>query len=123
MTPVHATTSLLDTAGAEEDDALPLSHAPLGWRRTVLAVDGPDRHELALEGVLPGSVLVVTARTPFGGPLVVELGRARVALSARVAGQVVTRGYAPADDARAPLVPVMAPAEVAPGSVATGDAP
>jgi Fe2+ transport system protein FeoA len=98
MTTVPAATPLLDPIAAADGGALPLHRAPVGWRRTVVSVDGPDRAELEREGVLPGSVLVVTARTPLGGPLVVEIGRARLALSARVAGQVATRAYGPEDD-------------------------
>lgn len=101
MTTVPAEPLLLDPAGHAGDDHLPLSKAPVGWRRTVVTVDGPDRSELEREGVLQGAVVVVTARTPLGGPLVVELGRARLALSSRVAGQVTTRPYVPADDAAA----------------------
>jgi len=70
--------------------AVPLSRVPVGGRRTVLAVDGPARAELEREGVLPGSVVTVAARTPLGGPLIVELGRARLALAASVAAQVLT---------------------------------
>ena len=71
--------------------SVPLSRVAIGWRRVIEAVDGPDRAELEREGVLPGSVVVVTARTPLGGPVIVELGRARLALSAAVAAQVATR--------------------------------
>jgi Fe2+ transport system protein FeoA len=71
--------------------SVPLSRVPVGWRRVIEAVDGPDRAELEREGVLPGSVVVVTARTPLGGPVIVDLGRARLALSAAVAAQVATR--------------------------------
>jgi Fe2+ transport system protein FeoA len=80
------------------DAAIPLSRVAVGWRRVIEEVAGPDRAELEREGVLPGSVVVVTARTPLGGPVVVELGGARLALSARVAGQVVTRPLASAQD-------------------------
>jgi len=80
------------------DAPVPLSRVAVGWRRVIEAVDGPDRAELEREGVLPGSVVVVTARTPLGGPVVVELGRARLALSARVAAQVVTRPYSGSED-------------------------
>jgi Fe2+ transport system protein FeoA len=76
---------------------LPLSQAPVGWRRVVTRVDGPDRSELEREGLLPGSTVVVGARTPLGGPLIVEVGRARLALSAQVAGQVSTRAFTPLD--------------------------
>ncbi len=77
----------------EEETPIPLSRVAVGWRRVVEHVDGPDRAELEREGMLPGSVVVVTARTPLGGPVVVELGRARLALSAAVAAQVATRPF------------------------------
>lgn len=72
-------------------EAVPLSSVPVGGRRLVVAVGGPARTELEREGVLPGSVVVVVGRTPIGGPLIVRLGRARIALSADVAAQVATR--------------------------------
>ena len=78
----------------EEDGPIPLSRVAVGWRRVIASVEGPDREELGREGVLPGSVIVVTARTPLGGPVIVELGRARLALSATVAAQVATRAFA-----------------------------
>jgi len=84
---------------AHEGDApVPLSRVAIGWRRVIAHVDGPDRAELEREGVLPGSVVVVTARTPLGGPVVVELGRARLALSAKVAAQVATRPFTGTED-------------------------
>lgn len=84
---------------AHEGDApVPLSRVAVGWRRVIEGVHGPDRAELEREGILPGSVVVVTARTPLGGPVVVELGRARLALSAKVAAQVATRPFITSDD-------------------------
>ena len=80
------------------DPLLPLSRAPVGWRRVITGVSGPDQPELEREGVFPGGVVVVAARTPLGGPLVVELGRARLALSAKVAAQVETRPFTTADE-------------------------
>jgi len=80
------------------DQSLPITKAPVGWRLVITGIDGPDRPELEREGVLTGSVVVVAARTPLGGPLVVELGRARLALSARVAEQIKTRPFTPSDD-------------------------
>ena len=79
------------------DPFLPLSKAPVGWRRVITDIDGPDRSELEREGILVGSVVVVAARTPLGGPVVVELGRARLALSTKVAAQVQTRPLAASD--------------------------
>ena len=84
--PLASSSSALDSTAP--DPLLPLSKVPVGWRRVITGIDGPDRSELEREGILPGSVVVVAARTPFGGPLVVELGRARLALSTRVAAQV-----------------------------------
>ena len=69
---------------------IPLSRVPIGIRRVVRAVEGPARAELEREGILPGTVLVVGARTPFGGPIMVDVGRTRLALSSGVAAQVLT---------------------------------
>jgi Fe2+ transport system protein FeoA len=68
-----------------------LADAPVGRRLVVVGVTGSGRAELEREGVLPGRILVVVARTPLGGPVVVELGRTRLALSADVARQIVGR--------------------------------
>jgi len=83
---------------AAETAGVPLSRVPVGWRRTVLSIEGPGRDELEREGLLPGSTVVVTTRTPFGGPLVVELGRTRLAISADVAAQVSTAPSMARDD-------------------------
>jgi Fe2+ transport system protein FeoA len=96
MTTVPAATPTPVFPADEGETPVPLSRAPIGWRRVIAHVEGPDRHELEREGVLPGSVVVVTARTPLGGPVIVELGRARLALSTRVAAQVATRPFTPA---------------------------
>lgn len=85
---------------SDPGSAVPLSSVPVGWRRTVLAVEGSARAELEREGLLPGSEVVVTARTPLGGPIVVRLGRARLALSADVAAQVSTTALRPVGEPR-----------------------
>jgi Fe2+ transport system protein FeoA len=72
-------------------DTVLLAESAVGQRLSVVGVTGSGRTELEREGVLPGSVVVVVARTPLGGPVVVELGRTRLALSADVARQVVGR--------------------------------
>jgi Fe2+ transport system protein FeoA len=79
---------------ATSDEPASLAHAPIGWRRRVVSVDDVAREELEREGLLPGAVVVVTARTPLGGPVLVELGRARLALSASVARLVATEPWA-----------------------------
>ncbi|HEU0244430.1 MAG TPA: FeoA family protein [Candidatus Limnocylindrales bacterium] len=81
---------------ATADEPSSLARAPIGWRRRVIAVDDVAREELEREGLLPGAVVVVTARTPLGGPVVVELGRARLALSASVARMVATEPWSDA---------------------------
>ena len=78
---------------ATSDEPASLARSPIGWRRRVVAVDDAAREELEREGLLPGAVVVVTARTPLGGPVVVELGRARLALSASVARLVSTEPW------------------------------
>jgi len=60
----------------------------------VVAVDPGDAAELAREGLLPGSLVTVATRTPLGGPLVVNLGPARLALARALAGRIVVE---PAD--------------------------
>jgi Fe2+ transport system protein FeoA len=69
---------------------VPLSLVAIGVPLLVAGVDGPERDELEREGLLPGCVVVVMARTPLGGPVVVELGRTRIALSAAVAAGITT---------------------------------
>jgi len=72
------------------DVPVPLTRVPVGEHRTIAVVTGPARGDLEREGILPGCVVVVRARTPLGGPLVVELGRTRIALSADVAARIAT---------------------------------
>jgi Fe2+ transport system protein FeoA len=91
-----APSSTIIPAEAGEDPA-PLSRLAVGQPHTVLRVDGPERAELAREGVQAGAVVVVAARTPLGGPIVVQVGGARVAMSSRVASQVLMRRITPAD--------------------------
>jgi len=62
-----------------------LAGARGGSRLRVTAVDRAHAGELAREGVLPGAVIKVASRTPLGGPVIVVLGRVRLALSADVA--------------------------------------
>jgi oxygen-dependent protoporphyrinogen oxidase len=90
-----AVTRLLSGAPAAEDPApvrdalgLTLDALPVGQSARVVAIDGEHHADLALEGVLPGTTVVVSSRSPLGGPLVVGIGRARVAVARSVASQV-----------------------------------
>jgi Fe2+ transport system protein FeoA len=62
---------------------------------------GPDGAvaAVAAEGLLPGVVVSLERRIAFGGPLIVHLGRARLALSREVARRIVVEPAAVAEAA------------------------
>jgi Fe2+ transport system protein FeoA len=68
---------------------LSLSCAHVGARLRVTSIGTVHAEELVREGILPGAVVRVASRTPLGGPVIVGLGRVRLALSADVAADVV----------------------------------
>ncbi len=70
-----------------------LADAAVGCRVRVVAATA-DADELAREGILPGAVLELASRTPLGGPVIVVLGRVRLALSAAVARGLVVEPMA-----------------------------
>lgn len=78
----------------------PLSRVAVGEPRVVARVVGPARDELAREGLVPGSRVSLIARTPLGGPVIVQLGRTRIGLSMSVAAQVATIADTPSGDRR-----------------------
>ncbi len=65
-----------------------LDRLPLGSRGVVRSVGTDHEATLAREGIEPGSDVVVEASAPFGGPIVVRVGRARLALARSVARTV-----------------------------------
>ncbi|HEY5629130.1 MAG TPA: FeoA family protein [Candidatus Limnocylindrales bacterium] len=65
-----------------------LASLRVGSRLRVSEVDGGHAQELLREGVLPGAIVRVASRTPLGGPVIIVLGRSRLALSADVAASV-----------------------------------
>ncbi len=71
-----------------------LANLRVGGTLCVSAVEPAYADELLREGLLPGSVVRVASRTPLGGPVIVVMGRSRIALSADVAAAV--RGEPPA---------------------------
>jgi len=81
---------LLATDGAAGfvEAATPLDRLPAGGGGRVLSVGPAFRDELAGEGVRPGSDLSVSSAAPFGGPLVVIVGQARVAVARSVTATV-----------------------------------
>jgi Fe2+ transport system protein FeoA len=79
-------------AGIGEMDAsppIPLAHLPVGARSRVVAVPPDDAERLASEGLHRGDTLEVEAMLPLGGPVVVRLGRARIAVARRVAAGIM----------------------------------
>jgi Fe2+ transport system protein FeoA len=79
----------------------PLDRFPVGSGGRVVGVGPAFREELAGEGIRPGADLTVSAAPIFGGPLVVLVGRARVALARSVAGTVDVSVAGPTDEAGA----------------------
>jgi Fe2+ transport system protein FeoA len=57
----------------------------------VVSVPPEDVERLAAEGLHRGDILKVETRLAMGGPVVVRLGRARVALAQRVAAAILVQ--------------------------------
>ena len=74
------------SAAARAAQTLDRLHA--GQAALVLSVDGPAAAELLHEGIAPGVSVAVASRTPLGGPLIVLVGRARVAVARPAAAGV-----------------------------------
>lgn len=78
-----------------------LDDAPIGRPVVLVAIADEERanpggglrlaDQLAAEGLVVGVVLVPERRLPLGGPVVVGVGRARVALARDIARQLVVR--------------------------------
>ena len=68
--------------------SVPLHRVAPGNGGRVISVGPSHRAELAREGVRPGADLSVSSAAPFAGPLVLRIGRARLALARSVAGTV-----------------------------------
>jgi Fe2+ transport system protein FeoA len=68
---------------------IPLAHLSAGARSRVVEVPPEDADRLAAEGLHRGDTLVVEVILPLGGPVVVRLGRARVAIARRVAAGIL----------------------------------
>jgi Fe2+ transport system protein FeoA len=68
---------------------IPLATLPVGMRTRVVTVAAPDADRLAAEGLHRGDTVEVEAVLPLGGPVVVRLGRARVAIAREVASRIL----------------------------------
>jgi Fe2+ transport system protein FeoA len=76
------------SASEAAGSGLSLGRAAVGQTVRVTAMPDAARAVLEQEGVVKGSVLRVERRVGLGGPVVVRLGRARLAIARAVAATV-----------------------------------
>jgi oxygen-dependent protoporphyrinogen oxidase len=74
--------------GAPGRPRLTVDGLPIGREATVVGIDPEHGEDLALEGLHPGTEVTVASRAPLGGPLVVGIGRARIAVARKVAAGI-----------------------------------
>jgi Fe2+ transport system protein FeoA len=80
---MHMSETAIGTGAATTLDRL-----PVGRPAEVLEV-GPDHAvDLLREGLLPGAPVAVRSTAPLGGPVIVEIGRATIAVGRRIAASV-----------------------------------
>jgi len=72
-----------------------LEHLAVGARAVVRAIAPEQADRLGAEGLHVGDEVEVEARLPLGGPLVVVVGRTRLALARVVAAGVELSGGEP----------------------------
>jgi len=78
----------MSISASDEHPATTLDRLEAGSGGRVVAV-GPDHAgELLREGILPGTYLGVRGIAPIGGPVIVELGQATVAVARPIAATV-----------------------------------
>jgi oxygen-dependent protoporphyrinogen oxidase len=75
-------------SGEPVRNTVPLDRVAVGAGGRVASVAAEHQAELAREGVRAGTDLRVASAAPFGGPLVLRVGRARIALARAVARNV-----------------------------------
>lgn len=85
------------TAAIPPAPPLPCTLSGLGCGReaVIVRVDEEEPamlHHLATLGLVPGAILAVEEAAPFGGPLLVRMGRARYALGRQVADKILVEG-------------------------------
>ncbi|MDA8202056.1 MAG: FeoA family protein [Chloroflexi bacterium] len=74
--------------GTSAPDTLALDALPPGSAARVSKVGGAHAGDLAQHGLVAGAAVRVESRAPLSGPLVVTIGRARLAIGAAVARSV-----------------------------------
>jgi Fe2+ transport system protein FeoA len=68
-----------------------LAELPTGVPACITRVDAAGSAALACHGIRPGAVVSVESDAPFGGPRIIRLGRARVAIARSMASGVAVR--------------------------------
>ena len=76
----------MDTAEPRRPQVLADCPPGTAWRVTGIAA--PDSASLARFGLVAGVWIEIESRAPFGGPLVVRIGRSRVAVPRRIGRQI-----------------------------------
>ena len=66
-----------------------LASAQRGMPVDVLAIGSAAAVQLLVHGIRPGARVIVEGDAPFGGPCIVRVGRARVAIDRRLANAIV----------------------------------
>lgn len=79
-------------AGARAGSGVHLDALPVGRSATIVSIAEPHGADLALEGLHPGTSVAVASRAPLGGPVVVDVGRARIAVARTVAARIEVEG-------------------------------
>ncbi|KRT63096.1 MAG: hypothetical protein XU10_C0015G0017 [Chloroflexi bacterium CSP1-4] len=77
-----------------------LADLPAGVPARVVAIDEERLLVLAAHGIRPGVVVSVEDDAPFGGPRIIRLGPARLAIARVVAAAIRVRPEPAADAAR-----------------------
>lgn len=74
-----------------------LTNASWGGAWRVIEITADDATELLAEGLVAGAMVVPETRAPFRGPVIVRVGRARVAVAQAVARRVLVEAVAPVE--------------------------
>ena len=80
--------------------ALPLSSLATGRSARIVGMPADAAAALAAEGFAVGDLLEIETRQPFGGPFVVRVGHARLAIAARIAREIVVEPLGAAESTR-----------------------
>ena len=69
--------------------AVSLHSLAIGRSALILQVPASVAGALDADGIAPGEIVEIETRQPFGGPVVVRVGHARVALALRIARAIL----------------------------------